>query len=444
MRLVVSSEQRFTCAQCGRCCHRPTVPITSIEAEAIRKSGAGLWRDDGGNASADPFDPIPGHALFRIRKRASGACGFLTSEGRCAIHETLGERLKPIACRVFPFSFRAIRGAGAPGKNDDEVIVSASFACPTVVANEGAVVALPRGELSTLQAAWARQFPEPASPIEFVRGRGISRDGVARIRTYLTLLLDRSTDIRENLRRIAALLEDWTRSKVLQLEPDAFLEYLELTGNYALSAATPISTRKAGPVARLLFRGFLFAVLALQVRLDYHQGAHSAPARERSGAKGSPRATEPGSGAEPRSEQGRAGTALTLSRLLAHVHGLGPAVGRFDLRRAMGLTLPLDDESVRAIAHRYLQAGLETLGATRRPIVDEIAMRVAYLNAACVIGAMDATRSGKQAVDAASFAEGLLVAGDLSHADGGGRLSALLTTLAGGIEALYLFPPLRS
>jgi hypothetical protein len=308
---------------------------------------------------------------------------------------------------VFPFSFRP---AG------DEVIVSASFACPTVIANEGAAVALQRGELSALQAAWARQFPEPASPIEFVRGRGISRDAVARIRTYLTLLLDRSTDVRVNTRRIAALLEDWTRSKVLQLEPDAFLEYLEMTGNYALSAETPVSTRKAGPVARLLFRGFLFAVLALQVRLDHQPGAR----------------------------RGRTGTALTLSRLLAHVHGLGPAVGGFDLRRAIGLTLPLDDEPVRALAHRHLQAGLETLGATRRPIVDEIAMRVAYLNAACVIGAMDATRSGKQVVDAASFTEGLLVAGDLSHADGGGRLSALLTTLAGGIEALYLFPPLRT
>jgi hypothetical protein len=30
-------------------------------------------------------------------------------------------------------------------------------------------------------------------------------------------------------------------------------------------------------------------------------GTHSVPVRERSGAKGSPRATEPGSGAEPRS-----------------------------------------------------------------------------------------------------------------------------------------------
>ncbi len=32
------------------------------------------------------------------------------------------------------------------------------------------------------------------------------------------------------------------------------------------------------------------------------QGAHGAPARERSGAQGSPRATEPGPGAEPRQE----------------------------------------------------------------------------------------------------------------------------------------------
>ncbi len=35
-------------------------------------------------------------------------------------------------------------------------------------------------------------------------------------------------------------------------------------------------------------------------------GAHGAPARERSGVEGSPRATEPGSGAEPRSTQSRA------------------------------------------------------------------------------------------------------------------------------------------
>jgi len=226
--LLLPSEQRFTCAQCGRCCHRTTVPVTNEEVDALRKAGAARWFDD------DPFEPIDqipvaagsSRPLHRIRKHADGACVFLTAEGRCRIHEVLGERHKPLACRLFPFSFRP---------TDDEIIVSASFACPTVIANQGAAAASQRGELGKLQVAWARAFPEPASSIEFVRGHAISRDALARIRTFLILLLDRTPDVRQNLRRIAGLLEDWSRPKVLQLPPDAFVEYLELTGNYALT-----------------------------------------------------------------------------------------------------------------------------------------------------------------------------------------------------------------
>jgi len=413
------------------------VPITGEEAEAIRKAGAALWRDDAGSASAEPFEPIPGHALFRIRKRSNGACGFLTAEGRCAIHETLGERLKPIACRLFPFSFRP---------TPHEIVVSASFACPTVITNQGDAVSIQRGALGALQAAWDRAFPEPTSPTEFVRGRAISRDALARMRTYLVLLLDRSPDVRGNLRRIASLLADWSRSKVLKLEPDAFVEYLELTGNYALSAETPAPAREAGRVARLLFRGFLFAVLALQVRLDASSNRGSAP-NPGSVARGGPETplrSLAGAPCAPRRPRGRLAIGFTLARLLAHVHGLGPAVAGFDLRRAMRLSIALDDPAVHAIVHRHLQAGLETLGATRRPVIDEIAMRVSYLNAACVVGAMHAATAGKSSVDAESLTQGLLAAGDLSQTDAGGRLSALLTTFAGGVEALRLFPPLRS
>ena len=382
-----------------------TVPITHEEAEALRKAGVAEWCDE------EPFEPIPGHGdLHRIRKRADGACVFLTAESRCRIHEVLGEQRKPLACRLFPFSFHPIRGAGAPGRDDvDEIVVSASFACPTVIANEGGAVAARRGELSKLQVAWARAFPEAPASIEFVRGHAISRDALARVRTFLGLLLDRSSDIRENLRRIAALLEDWSRPKVLALEPDAFVEYLDLTGNYALSNETPAADRPPARVARLLFRGFLFAVLSLQIRLD------------------------------PMAGRSRIALGFTLSRLLAHLHGLGPAVTGHDLRRA--LRLPLD-ESTHAIVHRHLQTGFESLGATRRALVDEIAMRVALLNAACVVGAMHAAAADKSHVDAESLTQGLLAAGDLSHADAGGRLSALLTTLAAGTEALYLFPAL--
>ncbi len=102
----------------------------------------------------------------------------------------------------------------------------------------------------------------------------------------------------------------------------------------------------------------------------------------------------------------------------------------------------IEDPGVRAIAHRYLRAGFETLGTGKRAVVDEIAMIVAHLNAACVLGGMHAASNGKSSVDAESFTQGLLESSDLSHADAGGHLSTLLTTLSGGLEALYLFPPL--
>src|SRR5579862_221986 len=97
-RLLLSSEQRFTCAQCGRCCHRTTVPITIEEAGALRKAGAAHWFDEGDSTKADlsrrsadlsrrsavsaeaegakaaPFEAIAGHTpLLRIRKRSDGA-----------------------------------------------------------------------------------------------------------------------------------------------------------------------------------------------------------------------------------------------------------------------------------------------------------------------------------------------------------------------------------
>jgi hypothetical protein len=71
-------------------------------------------------------------------------------------------------------------------------------------------------------------------------------------------------------------------------------------------------------------------------------------------------------------------------------------------------------------------------------------MIAAHLNVACVLGGMHAAAKEKSRVDAESFTQGLLESSDLSHADDGGRLSTFLTTLSGGLEALYLFPPLPS
>ena len=412
--LRFSPDQRFTCAQCGRCCRRTTVLVTPGEAEAYRKADAARWfrEDDGDEESlADPFEPIPDHApLLRIRKRRDGTCGFLSREGLCRIHEVLGADRKPLSCRLFPFRFHH---AG------DDTVVTVSFACPTVIANEGATVSSQSPELQALQTAWSRDFPEAAATIELVRGRRLTRAALAKLRALLGQLLDRPgrdgrPDLRANLGRIAALLEDLSRRRVIGLAPDDWVEYLRLTGGYALKSEKPLPARAPSRLARLLFRGFLLATLSAQIRLDPVLGRRRLAVR------------------------------VMLFRLLAHLHGLGPGAAGFDLGRAIAMPLSLDDPTVHAIVYRYLRAGFETLGTGRRTVLDEVAMTVAQLNAACVLGGRHAAANGKRVVDAESFTQGLLESADLSHADAGGQISAFLTTLSGGVEALYLFPPLAA
>jgi len=399
--VLFATDLRFTCAKCGRGCRRATVPVTAGEAEAYRKLGPDF----------DMFEPIPGYEpLLRIRKRDDGACVFLMDDGLCRIHKEMGFDRKPIACQLFPFSFHPTEGG---------VVVTTSFACPAVIANEGEPLRSQTRELRVLHAAWAREHPEPPGRVEFVRGQALSPRVLIALRGILTTILDRPgpdghPDLRENLRRIAVFLEDLSRARVRRLAPDAFAEYVAVMGRHALTNTRSAVTRPPSRLARLLFRGFLQAALSVQMRLN--AGAGDGGLRLRA----------------------------SLVHLLAHLHGLAPGTKAFNLQRALKVPLRLDDDDVRGIAHHYLRACFETVGTGRRPLIDEVAMIVARLNAACVIAGMHAADRGKTAVDAASFTEGLLQSADLAHADDGGTLSRYLTTLSGGVEALYLFPPVYS
>jgi Fe-S-cluster containining protein len=97
--VLLDPEQRFTCQQCGRCCRRGwDIALTPGEVKAYRQVKAErYYREREGSpegADSDPFDPLPG-GYGRIRKRADGACGFLSPENRCRLHEELGAERKP-------------------------------------------------------------------------------------------------------------------------------------------------------------------------------------------------------------------------------------------------------------------------------------------------------------------------------------------------------------
>jgi hypothetical protein len=216
-------------------------------------------------------------------------------------------------------------------------------------------------------------------------------------------------DLRTNVRRIARYVEDLSRHRVVRLPPPRFAEYLELTGRYAAKSEQPVVARAPSALGRLLFRGFLFAVVAAREQLE-----------------------------DLRATGLRLGLRWRLLRLLAHAHGVGPGLNGLDFAAARRARVDLQMPEVHRLVWNYLRATVQTLGTGRRPVLDELAVAVAFLNAAGVLAAQRAARAGKTVVDAESFGEGLMEAVDLTHADSAGA-GRLLGTLSGGVEALYLF-----
>ena len=400
--LRIDPEQRFACSQCGRCCHRFDVVVSSAEIDLYKRRNATAWfreADGAEGGERDPFEPIPGMpTLQRIRKRADGACGFLSADSRCRIHEELGAAKKPLTCRLFPYAFHTAA---------DGVVVTASFGCPTIVANEGPLIGT--GEslaaIESLRKEWFAIHPPLTAPLQLVHGRKMQTRALLQIRQNLLAMLNRDgDDIRDNIRRMAAALDDLTRSRVLALSDADFAEYVSLTLPHAASQKDAPPPREAGWIARLLQYGFLYTVTAIRADLEH-----------------------PG--------QSRGRLRMLRLQLLAHFHGLAPGLERVRVKALKRRHVDINDPEIRPIVFHYLRSSLETLGAHPRPILNELSIAVSYLNAACALASMNADAAG-QDVDRAIFSDALLEASDVSHARNA-LLDWILNRFSGGSEALW-------
>lgn len=404
-------EQRFSCGQCTRCCRNADVPVTAVEVEALRRPAlARLWSEaatlsaDGQEPPHDPVATLPG-GLFRLRRRGDGSCGFLAADGACRIHAERGPDRKPLACRVFPFRVHP---------QDGPLVVSASFSCPSVARNSGTPLARQLGEISALGRDWLRAFPQEPLSLRFAGGRLLSLALAREIRETLLGLLDRKgddgrSDLRANAARIAVLLEDWTRHRVGKLDPDAFAEYVRLTGRFAVTSSRPVPEVRASRVGRLLLRGFLLAVVAGRLQA------------------GAPRRGP------------RLALRARLLRVTLHLHGLWPATEGLDRRAPRRVRVPLDEPALHGLVHHFLRSTLETLPTGRRSLVDELSWAFATLDAGLALGAMAAASRGSDTASCEDVVAGLTQAADLTQAPTHGPLGPLLQSLTGGLDALRRF-----
>jgi len=369
-----------------------------------RRRNVVAWFRDRADATEaseqDPFEPIPGFpGVHRIRKRADGGCGFLSADNRCRIHEELGADRKPLVCRLYPYSFHPA---------SDAVVVSASFGCPTIVANQGLPIGTgaAREAIEALRDEWLGSRSTAATSRQLVDGRAIDARSARVLReSLLAMLKAPAVDIRINVRRIAAALDDLTRRRVLSLTDDAFAEYIKLKLPHAASTADAPPSRGPTRIGRLLQYGFLYAVAA--TRLAYEHRDYS-PGRLR----------------------------LTRLQLLAHFHRLAPAVDRVNVGALHGHAVDINAPEIRPIVFHYLRSTLETLGGRERPLIDDLAMAVSFLNAACALAAMNANAAGRT-VDREGFSEALMEAVQLSHSDDRGVMATLLRRLSAGTDALW-------
>jgi len=163
--MYIPEDQRFTCQCCGLLCKRLFIPVSEEERKRIeRLEGEGeevLFLKKGENTY--------------LARKEDGRCVFLDDENLCRLHKRFGEKAKPLACRVFPFTF-SLKGG--------ELAAGVRFACPAVAANVGRPLDSYRKNLLDL-AREVRQQTHALQPEEVEAWEGLSEEGVVRLVEFL-------------------------------------------------------------------------------------------------------------------------------------------------------------------------------------------------------------------------------------------------------------------
>ena len=159
--LLLPTGQNWSCHSCSRCCRDHVIPVTAAERQRIM---ALAWTAaDDVPAGAKAFRRLGGSAAgsYRLEHAADGACVFLDKDNRCRIHSRFGADAKPLACRVYPFTFQPAGG---------KVNVGLRFSCPSAAGNQGATLAQQQGDLLALRDLVVHEAsespPPPISPAQ--------------------------------------------------------------------------------------------------------------------------------------------------------------------------------------------------------------------------------------------------------------------------------------
>ena len=187
---------------------------------------------------------------YVLNKRPDGTCVFLDEHTRCMIHAKFGEAAKPLACRIYPFSVRAVQHGWR---------ASLRFDCPSMAASQGQPISQHRIWLGEAVANLAHKSPGQPDVANLQRRRRASIEEIDLILSrYTRWFKNQDRPMLERLigaTRITATLRQATLQKIR----DARLaELLDLLFK-ALPAECATTPAPSSPRQRAMLRQLAFA-----------------------------------------------------------------------------------------------------------------------------------------------------------------------------------------
>lgn len=176
--LELPTLQNWSCHSCSGCCRQHLIEITQEERQRIEQQH---WTSDDGIPSDRPLLVRMGRNRYRLGHQADGACVFLDENGLCRIHAKFGEPAKPLACRLYPFTFHP---AGR------RVAVGVRFSCPSAVANRGRTLPERVAELKRFAGEVVPEGIASDTPPDIHPGQSVSWDDLARFLQTLDTTLE--------------------------------------------------------------------------------------------------------------------------------------------------------------------------------------------------------------------------------------------------------------
>jgi lysine-N-methylase len=246
LKMIAPSElQRYDCSGCGDCCRgRFAIVITQEDKERIEAQG---WADEELGLKGKPlFTP---HAEgFHLAHRPDGACVFLQADNKCLIHARHGEPAKPVACRLYPFTF-------VP--TGSQVRIDVRFDCPSTAGNRGRPISQHRQDLQVLvgKAVPNEASAQPVPPL--YDDVTLTWEQLGRVtQTFEQVLLDVSLDLTRRVAACVDLAEVLRHPRIGALKGRKLDEFLDDLASQAQESALDDDLERGTPPgpARLTFR----------------------------------------------------------------------------------------------------------------------------------------------------------------------------------------------